>query len=657
RREREEIRRVSATGAYFRLVREPDATAKLNGFKRALARLRDKRPDPAIYHTRQGDFDAIPSAPWVYWITPGLRQLFQKLPKLGEIAELLVGCFTCDNPRFLRYWWEVGFQNIEFGCSSLQDVHKSHKAWFPHMKGGGFRRWWGNQEYVIYFPDDGREIREHRVASGQSAALPGYQFYLHQGVTWSRTTSKSISARFMPPGFIFDVEAASAFYSEDKLLLGLLNSSVASKLLSFINPTIHLQSGDLKRLPIPIASSEILGTLVERAVSLARAESAEDETTHEFSAPPAWPNGGEDVAAHTRELVVVEQQIDEEVYRLYDISDEDRRAIEAELAGQSLAGDDADEDDANEAELDSTVPSSEDDGAAANGAGGLSRQALAARWVSYAVGIVLGRYRPGEAGALGQGRFAQDVAIKLQALAVPDGISVLDPGHEADLVVLVERALALLVGEEQVEPLLAAATGGRPLADWLTRDYFKQHVQQYRKRPIYWLLQSPKKRYSLYLFHERVTGDTLHLLQGSNYLGGRINRARKELTERRRTLMGLGPGTERRRLEGDVETREKDLADLETFAKTLATVTAQTNERGAVVGWAPEPDDGVLINLAPLFPLLPAWSAEPKQCWEALAHGTYDWSHTAMRYWPNRVLTACEKNPSFAIAHGLKKGS
>jgi hypothetical protein len=434
-----------------------------------------------------------------------------------------------------------------------------------------------------------------------------------------------------------------------------MNSTFAQYILKLINPTVHVQVGDLARLPIPRASSETLLKLVEQAGALARADSTEDETTYEFVEPPTWP-GGEDVVARAKELAEVELQIDEEVYRLYGISAEDRLAIEAELAKPTLAADDA----GTVTGEDETV--AEDNGTTLNNdtapdvgtiAGGLTRQALAVRWVSYAVGIVLGRFQPGVEGALGCGRVSPEQAVALRALAVPNGVAVLDPGHEDDLVALVEQALALLVGEAQVEPLLTAATGGRPLSEWLTRDYFKQHVRQYRKRPIYWLLQSPKKRYSLWLFHERITRDTLYLLQGHRYLGGRINHARSEVQARRERLAPMPQSAERRRLEREIDALEGDLTDLEAFAKALAAVTSQTNTRGQIVGWAPEVDDGVLINLAPLWTLLPSWSTEPKQCWLALERGDYDWSHTAMRYWPDRVLVKCQTNTSYALAHGV----
>ncbi len=653
RREPVASRRANSTGVYFRLVREPDAEAKQRGFERAVAALRAGVAAPAVYLYRQGDFAAIPGAPWVYWITPSLRRLFQALPKLGEIGHPVHGTKTYDTFRFIRFWWEIGARNICRTATCWEDFEASDKAYAPHMKGGGYCKWYGNQEYVLQLVKGGKVFIQW--LSENHDRIRGQEYIFLPGVTYSYLTSADFSARLSPGGFIFDVAGSSIFLPDIPLTLAVMNSLLAEYLLKLISATVNFPVGDLAKLPIPSKSSETLHGLVERAIELARTRSAEDETTYEFVAPPTWPIGSEEVATRTRELAEVEQQIDEEVYRLYRVSAEDRQAIEAELADPTLAAEDAGENSENEptAEGNDVASSAEIASDASMVVGGLTRQALAARWVSYAMGIVLGHFQPGVEGALGFERVSPEQASALRALAVPSGVAVLDPGHEDDLVALIEQALALLVGEAQVEPLLTAATGGRSLSEWLVRDYFKQHVQQYRKRPIYWLLQSPKKHYSLWLFHEHITSDTLHLLQGVRYLGGRINRASSEVQTRRERLAPMPQGAERRRLEREVDALEGDLTDLEAFAKALAAVTSQTNTRGEIVGWAPEVDDGVLINLAPLWTLLPSWPTEPKQCWQALERGDYDWSHTAMRYWPDRVLLKCQTNPSYALAHGV----
>lgn len=172
------------------------------------------------------------------------------------------------------------------------------------------------------------------------------------------------------------------------------------------------------------------------------------------------------------------------------------------------------------------------------------------------------------------------------------------------------------------------------------------------QRPVYWLLQSPRKFYGFYLFHERITPDTFFLLGGNRYLGGGINRLRDEISELSERSSAAPQGSEKKRLAKELETAEELLLDLEAFARNLSDVTSQTNSRGESVGWRPELDDGVILNLAPLHTLMPLWSAEPKKAWEALEAGSYDWSRTAIRYWSDRVLEECRKDKSYAIAHG-----
>src|SRR5262249_13655456 len=139
-------------------------------------------------------------------------------------------------------------------------------------------------------------------------------------------------------------------------------------------------------------------------------------------------------------------------------------------------------------------------------------------------------------------------------------------------------------------------------------------------------------------------------IRGSRYLEGKINQTRNRLKETHDALRTT-EGKNKRTLEKALETLQTQLADLEAFDQALQRVLNKHNERGETVGWVPEIDDGVILNLAPLHELLPSWKTEPKKYWDGLERGDYDWSHTAMRYWPNRVLAKCKKNKSYAIAH------
>jgi len=382
-------------------------------------------------------------------------------------------------------------------------------------------------------------------------------------------------------------------------------------------------------------SSKQLERLVDRAVSLAMKDSSEDETTFDFIAPP-WSvtldDTTTDLFLRGDALADVERDIDEEVYRLYGIGEADRRGIEAELSEPV-------KDDSN-----SSSDSSNDY---------IDEEELARRWISYCVGIVLGHFQP-DSGDLGQGRFSSAVAAELLSLTDADGVATLDEGHQDDLAAKVWRALQVALGEDGATEVVEAALGydnpEEMLRSYLEKDFFKLHLQKYRKRPVYWLLQSANKAFSVYIFHERATRDTLPLILGSRYVGGMINHLHSRQSELEEALK-TAQGRDKKQLAKEEAEREAKLQELQRFEKALRRVLERKNERGETAGWTLEIDDGVILNLAPLHELMPAWK-EPEKFWLALETGEYDWSRTAMRYWPDRAAEKCKKNRSYAIAHG-----
>lgn len=662
RRESFEQARRESVGVYFRLVKEPDAESKRAAFEQALERRRAGQPDPRVYEYRQGDFAAIPGSPWVYWITPGLRSLFTELPELRTLAEPKIGMRTGNNRRFLHYWWEFGLSRIALNCPDSEAARRTARRWFPYMKGGSFRRWYGNQEHVVPWALNGLEIKEStREAYPELGENLGWKisneaFYFRRGVTYSYLTAGAFSARLSPGGFIFDVAGSSIFPDDIPLVLALLNSTFAQFALKLINPTVNFQVGDLARLPVPRRSSDRLRQLVEQAIELARKDSEEDETTYDFIAPPPWPDGAQTVAERHRRLAAVEKEIDEEVYRLYEISPEDRKAIEEELAAAPV---DSDADSGDEAEAG-------EDSAAAE-APAITQEELARQWVSYAVGLALGRFAPGEPGGLGRGAFPEKVNAELRKMIDPDGVMVLQKGHPDDLAARVIHILAAIHGESEAERLIRSAAGGNGelrdrLEAYLLGPFFRAHVRQYRKRPVYWLLQSPKQRYSVYLFHERATDQTLALIQGNRYLGARIFQLKQQLDETLRRKEAAS-GREKAALGRRAQELAEELADLEAFDKAITENNSEpvldANGKQAQAKWVPEFDDGVLLNAAPLYRLTPAWkkadaNLDPARAWEALRKGEYPWAKTAMRYWPRETLEACRNNRSYRIAHGLE---
>jgi len=637
-----------------------------------------------VYRVAQRAFDAIAGAPWIYWIPDSLRRLFEELPNLGKVAQPVVGLQTGEDARFLCYWWEVGQKCIAFGCRDRAEAHASDRRWFPYMKGGAYRKWYGNQEHVVNWQDDGEEIRNFYGTGERLASRPqNTDYYFREGVTWTDLGASGFSARISPGGFVFDVSGSCAFpqtVEEIPGLLSVMNANSTGYLLGLLNPTLHYQVGDLARLPVPVLKSVGL-TTVGGCIRISKYHATREETTFDFIAPPRWKTGLEEMAAAQARLAALEAQIDDEVYRLYGISEPDRAALEAELAGGLSADEGAEE----------AAPAEED--AEPEAEAPMTREQLAVRWISYAVGIVLGRFRPGLAGELGSavyrrqdfavgslpapdeagfdglvglperfayvddegGRhlFSAEVETALRALALPDGIAVFDAGHPRDLPALVEQALQLMLdwdadtehATRNTRQVIEAGAGG-DLRRFLERDFLtKWHLKWYRKRPVYWPLQSARRSYGFVLFHERVERATLYVLQ-RDYLDHKLNGLRLQIDDLRAQLEGR-EGRARKQVERQMDAAAQALDELAEFAATM--------ERIVRAGYEPAPDwidDGVILRLAPLWELIPIWKSEPKKYWERLQGGDYDWSHIAMRYWPDRVRERCKAHKSYAIAHG-----
>lgn len=240
----------------------------------------------------------------------------------------------------------------------------------------------------------------------------------------------------------------------------------------------------------------------------------------------------------------------------------------------------------------------------------------------------------------GQVSFNADF-VKLRTLADNDGIMVLDPGHPEDLPARVEEALAVFLGEIAGKEVIQVFGGD--LRRFLEREFLvKWHIPQYRKRPVYWLLQTVSKNYGLYLFHEHLTADSLFLIQ-EKYVQPKIALEQNRLAELQGKMTAVAEGREKRAMEKEIEKSENFIDELTDFLKKVKAVLDR--------GYDPDIDDGVILNMAPLHELIP-WS-EPKIYWEELQKGKYDWAHLAMKYWPERVKDKCRKDKSLAIAHGL----
>ncbi|WP_428639890.1 Eco57I restriction-modification methylase domain-containing protein [Schaalia sp.] len=205
--------------------------------------------DDGFFSVAQKDMAVIPGSPIVYWLSEKMRSAFSINPTLGESASLAVGLQTGDNNRFLREWWEVSIPRIAFACTSREDAVQSGARWFPYNKGGDFRKWYGNQEFVVNWENDGAEIFNFRPRS----VVRNPDTYFSPSVSWSKVSSGAPAFRAYPPGFVFDVAGTSMFAESLHERIGLLaftNSQLAFEQLSALAPTLNFEVGQVAGLPV-----------------------------------------------------------------------------------------------------------------------------------------------------------------------------------------------------------------------------------------------------------------------------------------------------------------------------------------------------------------------------------------------------------------------
>ena len=232
-------------------------------------------------------FHDIPGAPIAYWASENAINIFKSDRKMEGPGSVRSGMQTGNNDLFLRYWFEPSYPRIKFNLSSLEESETMGEKWVPQPKGGSYRKWYGNFEYVVNFGNGGKDLRDYPGTS----IIKNPSFYFKEGFSWSHTTSLDFSARYLPTGCIFNVEAPSFFPNNHDLLniaLGYSNSSLFSTLFGFISQTMHYMAGDIARMPFPSISTEDgqISSLVNSNISISKADWDSQETSWDFKRNP-----------------------------------------------------------------------------------------------------------------------------------------------------------------------------------------------------------------------------------------------------------------------------------------------------------------------------------------------------------------------------------
>ena len=591
------------------------------------------------FQVAPSEFVHVPRSPFSYWVSSTIRRLFQTNPKLeGTIAAARGGAKTYDDFRFVRLMWEAPVGS------------KANDAWTPLNKGGGPGKYYFRFYLCINWRRDAAELRAfyevHTADKGWGGFGRNEDCYYRPGVTWPLRTD-GLSFRYMPRGFIFSNKGPALFNSANDEAQLLAASAVANSLpfralvalqLARTELAQSYEVGLIQQTPVPVLAAgdiQVLSGLARRCWALRRSLDAGNETSPAFVLPSVLNERITrfDPSATNAMLESLERQIDGLVFKLYGIGKEDRAAIEASACrapGEVVTVAEQGEDDGDS---DEEVPVS-----------GATRDLLS----SWLVGVAFGRFDPGIAtgeGALPPEPEPFDPLPSRSPGMYPEGdepadrpeILVDDEGHADDL-----AACALAVAESvQVDV-------PENFRRWLANEFFPLHMKMYsksrRKAPIYWQLATPSASYSAWLYIHAFTKDTLFRVQ-NEYVA-------PKLAHEERRLESLADELR----EGATAAQRKQLAAQEALVEELRGFLEEVKHVAPL--WNPNLDDGVIINFAPLWRLVPqnrSWQKELKATWAALCEGEYDWAHLAMHFWPERVVPKCAKDRSLAIAHGLEE--
>ncbi|PLS30250.1 Methyltransferase domain-containing protein [Bifidobacterium margollesii] len=467
------------------------------------------------FTVNQHDFAQIPGSPIVYWLSEAMRNTFTMGKPLEEVAKPRQGLATADNNRFIREWWEVNQSRSSFDCTSHEEAAANGKRWFPYNKGGDFRKWYGNQDYLINWENDGKEIDDFRPRS----VVRNPSFYFHDSVSWSNVTSGVPSFRYYPSGFIFSHVGDCLFgrnESQNAELLAFSNSSVTDQLLQSIAPTLHFEVGQIATLPFADSLDRIDTGNVKNLISTSKADWDSYETSWDFTGLDVlgYPSVGcadsspdkrseeERSGAGSPDKGSLSVRIPAFIAHCKQITEEQR---EREIRNNELVADAYGVRDEVPCDVPiERVSLKRNPAFAYPKATPAERDELMARdlvkeIISYAVGCMFGRYSLDKPGLIlaSQGETLDDYHDQIpNPTFEPDADNVIpvtdEEWFEDDLAARFRTFLGVALGERHLAENIAYIEQvlGKPLRKYFVNDFYDDHVRMYRNRPIYWMYSS-----------------------------------------------------------------------------------------------------------------------------------------------------------------------
>jgi type II restriction/modification system DNA methylase subunit YeeA len=461
----------------------------------------------------------IPTKPFAYWVNDNVLKLFLSLDKFESIAKPRQGMATSDNKRFLKEWYEVDINEINFVAANSSEALVSKKKWFPYNKGGEFRKWFGNNRFVINWENNGCEVKEYaaKLYKTYSRTIKNEEFYFRSGLTYT-FISEDMGVRYSPQGFIFDVAGSSVFFNDsyiEKTVLALLCSKVTNMFLDIMNPTYNIQVGNLKNIPVheDIFKEEIksvIDDIVEENIAISEEEWNDFEISWNFRTHPLLKglreNNFNSVTIESKfklwekkNIKVIEQlkgneeKLNKIFIDIYGLDEE----LSSEVSYKDIT--------LRRADVEREVKS----------------------FMSFVVGCIMGRYSPDVDSLVygggnfedkwdfennrvkkverdGNGKVIADQWINSTFMPKNDNIIPIteEKYFSEDIITKFIQFLKVVYGENTLEENLNfianilgrkdSETAKQSIRRYFFKEFYKDHIKMYGKKPIYWLFDSGK---------------------------------------------------------------------------------------------------------------------------------------------------------------------
>lgn len=562
-------RQISKNGCYFRLT----------DFRGGMEVQREKTLEAIknhncgfYYESNPKNFSKIPGMPVAYWVSKNLFETFEK-EKLCDYGRTCQGLATADNNRFLRLWFETDYTNIFWNCENHDESKTSTLKWYPCTKGGAFRRWYGNMEYLVNWQNDGVELRAF-----PASVIRNSDFYFRKALTWSTISSGKFSLRYCESGSIFESKGAKLFIDNDELfyyILGLMNTPTIQYVLSILAPTLDYHEGPVSRIPVKIDKCHIFTTtnLVKNNISLSKSDWDSFETSWDFKTHPLL----KPVPLISESFAQWSDECEKRFTRLKS-NEEELNRIFIDIYGLQ----------------DELTPEVEDKDVTVRRAD-LTRDIKSL--VSYAVGCMFGRYSLDVEGLAYAGGEWDGSKYKTFIPDPDNCIPVTDEEYfRDDIVVCFVDFIRTVYGADTLEEnltFIADALGTRGntsrerIRNYFLNDFIKDHIKMYQKRPIYWLFDSGKQNgFRALVYMHRWNADTTGNVR-VEYLH-KLQRIYENEIRQSQDVAETGSGREVSAAQKRIEKLTKQLKETHDFDEKIAHLALSRIDIDL--------DDGVKVN-------------------------------------------------------------